>query len=134
MTARGRGKQPNGKGAVAMAVLFVASMASAFAAEAAAASPGCDAPLTTAAMRECAYEEFLVASEAMAQATQGLRERLPPARSSSLLRMQKAWLAYRTEACRFEATAAQGGSLAPVLQWRCAARLTRERAQALADQ
>jgi uncharacterized protein YecT (DUF1311 family) len=45
--------------------------------------------------------------------------------------VQKSWLAYRTQACGFEASLLGSGSARPMVQWQCAARMTRERATEL---
>ena len=60
-----------------------------------------------------------------------LLARLPAQRRPAFARAQKAWVVYRTNTCLFEASAAASGSLAPVLQWHCAARMTRDRAALL---
>ena len=96
-------------------------------------APDCSAPVTTAAMTQCAYDDFLAASADEAAKLKALRSSLPVERRRLFDRSQKAWLAWRTQACSYEASAASGGSLAPVLQWQCTARMTRERTQALSQ-
>ena len=46
--------------------------------------------------------------------------------------MQSAWLGYRTAACRYESGPVNGGSAERFVYWRCAGRMTRERADQLA--
>lgn len=102
-------------------------------AEPAAAPPGvdCAAASTQAEMAQCAHADFLAASAACSARYAALAAILPAAQRSRLQRTQKAWLGYRTAACRFESGAAQGGSVQSQLNRLCAARMTRERAEAL---
>ena len=96
-----------------------------------AASAACAAATTSAEMLVCAEEDFLAATAEQAAPLNRLLAQLPAARRPAFRRAQKAWIGYRTSTCLFEASAAAGGSLAPVLQWRCVARLTRDRAALL---
>lgn len=92
----------------------------------------CAAPLTQADMARCAYEEFLASNSAYAKQNAALSATLTPAQRDRLRKMQKAWLGYRTAACAFESGAAQGGTVQAQINWLCAARMTRERADQLA--
>ncbi len=95
---------------------------------------GCSASATTqAALGECAYEEFLTASAALSAQLQRIESSLPAQRKAGWRRVQKSWLTYRTDACSFESGSSAGGSVQPMLQWHCAARLTRARAAELAQ-
>ena len=85
------------------------------------------AAMTQAAMAECAYEEFLEASAALSAQLVRVESGLSAPRKSAWRRLQKSWLTYRTEACSFESGASAGGSVQPMLQWRCAARFMRAR-------
>ena len=98
---------------------------------ASAGGAACTAALTQADMTRCAHEDFLAASAVYAERHAALATKLPRAQRERLRRMQQAWIGYRTAACTFESGAAQGGSLQAQLNWRCAARLTRERADEL---
>lgn len=91
------------------------------------------AAMTQTALADCAYEEFLEASAAMSAQLRRIELGLPPPRATAWRRLQKSWLTYRTEACSFESGASAGGTVQPMLQWRCAARLTRARAAELAQ-
>lgn len=105
------------------------------AAGAQAASPTDCAALTAQGERtQCVFADFEAASADYAKAYADLRSGLPAAQRKRALRMQKLWLDYRTAACDFEAGALQGGSLQSEIRWRCAARMTRERAAELARQ
>ena len=80
------------------------------------------------ALNECAYQEFLEASAGMSRQLRDLESRLDPAQHSPWRRVQKTWLMFRTEACKFESSALIGGSARPMIQWQCTARMTRQRA------
>ena len=88
----------------------------------------CAAAKTQGEMIQCAFDDFLQASSAYAASQAAFSKRQMPAQRSKLLRTQSAWLKYRTAACEFESSAVEGGSLKPFVNWRCAARMTRERA------
>lgn len=95
--------------------------------------PGdCNRPTTQAQMNACAYEDFLLAQAELAGTQQRLQQGWTSTQRDGLRKVQKAWLQFRTEACAFESSSAAGGSAQPMLQWQCAARMTRERAAALA--
>ncbi len=100
---------------------LVAHVSSAFALD-------CAAPLTQKDMNECAYEGFLDASRDYASSYKTLGDGLSAAQKKQLLRMQKSWMAYRTQACGFESSASQGGSVQAMVKWQCMARMTKQRA------
>ena len=87
----------------------------------------CGDAVTQAALNECAYEEFLEASAAKSLQLKRIESALKPARRSAWRRQQNAWLTFRTEACEFESGALGIGSAKPMVQWQCAARMTRQR-------
>ena len=87
----------------------------------------CADAVTQAALNECAYEEFLEASAALGPRLQLIESAQKPARLSAWRRQQKAWLTFRTEACEFESGALGNGSARPMVQWQCAARMTKQR-------
>ena len=87
----------------------------------------CGDAVTQTALNECAYEEFLEASAATSLQLKRIESALTPARRSAWRRQQKAWLTFRTEACEFESGALGNGSARPMVQWQCAARMTRQR-------
>lgn len=88
----------------------------------------CAAPLTQKDMNECAYEGFLDASRDYASSYKTLGDGLSAAQKKQLLRMQKSWMAYRTQACDFESSASQGGSVQAMVKWQCMTRMTKQRA------
>lgn len=98
-----------------------------------AAEPDCATATTQAAMTTCAHQAFDAASAAYAQRHAELAARLPADQRARLRRMQSAWLAYRTAACRFESGPSNGGSAQGLVYWQCAARLTQTRALELAQ-
>lgn len=87
----------------------------------------CASSVTQAALNECAYEAFLEASAGMSRQLQGIEAALPAPKRSAWRAVQKSWLAYRTTTCQFEAGAVGQGSAKSMVQWQCAARLTKER-------
>ena len=82
---------------------------------------------TQVGMNDCAYEEFLEASAGMSRQLRLIETALTSAQRSQWRRVQKSWLAYRTETCQFEASAVGNGSARPTVQWQCADRMTRQR-------
>lgn len=95
------------------------------------ALPRCADALTQAALNDCAYAEFLDASAELAAQLRRVESRLSPAQRSPWRKVQKAWLGFRTEACRFESAGSGGeadvASAKPMIQWLCSARMTRSR-------
>ena len=91
----------------------------------------CASPVTQADLGRCAYEEFLVATEAYAVSYKTLAESRAQKPRNQLRHTQKAWIHYRTAACDFESSASQGGSVQDMVKWRCATRMTRARTEEL---
>jgi uncharacterized protein YecT (DUF1311 family) len=91
----------------------------------------CGAAATPAERRHCAYEEFLAADRVYAQRYGALQVDLSRAQRDRLRQMQQAWIAYRTAACRFETDPDRVGPARSQLYWRCATRMTLDRAEAL---
>ena len=89
------------------------------------------AAATQSALNACAYEDFLAASGEQAQRLKALDPRLSAAQRTRFRAAQKAWIGWRSAQCDFESGAAAGGSVREFVRWGCAARLTRERTQAL---
>ena len=92
----------------------------------------CASAGTQAALNACAYESFLAASAAMSPHLRQIESALTPPKRTAWRNVQKAWLTFRTQSCQFESNAVEGGSAGPMVQWQCAARMTRERTAALA--
>ena len=92
----------------------------------------CASASTQAALNECAYESTLAASAEMDSRLQQIESALTPPKLTAWRNVQKAWLTFMTQSCQYESSAVQGGSAGPMVQWQCAARMTRERTAALA--
>lgn len=92
----------------------------------------CSDASTQAALTACAYESFLAATAAMSPQLRQIESALTPPKRTAWRNVQKAWMTFRTQSCQFESSAVQGGSAGPMVQWQCAARMTRERTAALA--
>ena len=114
------------------ALLAATSTATASAAAVPADTPrACESAVTQAELNACAHDEFLVANGSYAEHYKRLSDALPTTHRERLRRVQKAWLNYRTAACRFESGPVHGGSVYDLVYWRCAARMTRERSSEL---
>jgi uncharacterized protein YecT (DUF1311 family) len=93
----------------------------------AATAPDCKAATKQADMTACAYEEFLAAHATQAQMTKTLNARLDAAQRKRWDSAQASWVRWRTAQCDFESAGVGSGSARDMLQWRCVARMTRER-------
>ena len=71
----------------------------------------CASATTQADMTGCAQEDFEAASNGYGQRYSELSKPMPSAQRDRLLRMQSAWLKFRTEACRYESGPSSGGSV-----------------------
>ena len=87
----------------------------------------CAAPTTQKLMNDCAYEDFLVANAGYAESNKIVMDKLQGKQRDLFRRAQKSWIAYRTATCAFESSAVQGGSAQGMVNWQCAARMTRAR-------
>lgn len=87
---------------------------------------------TQAALNACSYDQFLDASAGLAAQLREVESRLSPQQRRPWGKVQKAWLGYRFEACKFESMGIGIGSAGPMVQWQCNARLTRLRSEELA--
>lgn len=92
-----------------------------------AAAPDCKAAVKQADMSACAYEEFLDAHGQQVQAIKAFTARLDPAQRKRWDSAQASWVRWRTSQCDFESAGVGSGSAREMLQWRCVARMTRER-------
>lgn len=92
----------------------------------------CASASTQAALNACAYESFLAASIEMGPQLKQIESALTPSRRTAWRNVQKTWLTFRTQSCQFESNAVQRGSAGFMVNWQCAARMTRERTAALA--
>lgn len=117
-----------------LAMAMVLAGPSAWAQKASAnAPPDCNAPTTQKQMNDCAYEEFLAANAGYAEGNQSVSSRLSGKQRDLFRRAQTSWIAYRTATCAFESSAVQGGSAQGMVNWQCAARMTRARVVELTE-
>ena len=87
---------------------------------------------TQAALNACSYDQFLDASAGLATQLREVESRLSLQQRRPWQKVQKAWLGYRAEACKFESTGIGIGSAGPMVRWQCNARLTHLRSEELA--
>ena len=99
----------------------------------AAAQPDCSNAITQADMNQCAAAELATADAALNTAYAELRQQLPKERLDALRKAEQGWIAFRTAQCEFEAGAAAGGSLQPLLRDNCLTELSRQRTRTLQD-
>lgn len=101
----------------------------------------CTAPETQHDMNYCADQFYRMADEDLNLAYKLARsaarqiDEYRPADQPSAERMlkeaQRAWIAFRDQACAAESMLAAGGSMQPTLQYSCLERLTRNRTEDL---
>lgn len=99
------------------------------------ASADCDAPQTQFEMNQCAQEEYERSDKALNLAYQEYRAGLPDSQKALLKQAQLSWIRFRDDACEFEASAVEGGSMQPMVYSQCRSDYTLrrlERIQALA--
>ena len=82
----------------------------------------------------CAEREFKAASEQFKRARAELYEDLEPRSRAKLRAAERLWLKYRKSNCEAEASIYEGGTIQPLIQLLCMARVTRERAAELKAQ
>ncbi len=82
----------------------------------------------------CAEREFKQASAELTRARAELNADLEPRSRVKLRATERAWLKYRQTNCDTEASIYEGGTIQPLIQLRCMARLTRDRAAELRAQ
>jgi uncharacterized protein YecT (DUF1311 family) len=78
-----------------------------------------DAGQTTAGAMQCSDRERLVWASRSAAAVEAVRKKLLPERFEYFDAAEAAWTAYKDAACRYEASAYLGGSLAKVVAADC---------------
>lgn len=82
----------------------------------------------------CAEREFREATEQLRRARAKLYEDMEPRSRVKLRAAERLWLKYRKTNCDAEASIYEGGTIQPLIELRCTARLTRERAAELKAQ
>ncbi len=103
----------------------------------------CGASGIQSELNACAARDYAVADRAMnaqwrvtlarvrARDRENGKDSFGPPTTERLLKSQRAWLAYRDAECALESEEARGGSMQPMLQAGCLARLTEARTEAL---
>jgi uncharacterized protein YecT (DUF1311 family) len=82
----------------------------------------------------CAEREFKAASDQLKRARAELYTDLEPRSRLKLRAAERLWLGYRKSNCDAEASIYEGGTIQPLIELRCMARVTRERAVELKAQ
>ena len=87
----------------------------------------CKDTATTAAMRACENSRYESADQALNAEYARLMRQLSPSRQRRLSEAQRTWVAFRTANADFLASAAEGGSLAPLIKVTALADMTEAR-------
>ena len=87
----------------------------------------CRQAVTTSAMRACEDARYETAQRELNSAYQSLLQHLDNSRKQKLHAAQRAWLQFRDANAEFQASLAQGGTLAPLLKITCMAEMTEAR-------
>lgn len=93
--------------------------------------PNCNNPQTQSEMNACAGIAYRNADRRLNQVYQQLLPKLSGGRRQQLVTAQQAWIRYRDASCNFERSEVEGGSMAPMIQASCLARLTEQRTKDL---
>jgi uncharacterized protein YecT (DUF1311 family) len=123
---------PNAVASLRLMKMLILGAACLLAATGTAHATDCQRASTQAELNVCAHEDFLAAQAEMAAQLQALQSGYSTEQRQRFRRVQRAWLNFRTESCAFESRQGGASSSQPMRQSLCAARLTRERAGALA--
>lgn len=84
-------------------------------------------PGTQSALNACAFQDFENATAAYSKVYRTLSQSVGNQQRQLLRQVQTEWIQYRVKACEFEKSGIKGGSAAPMINWQCQARMTRER-------
>lgn len=82
----------------------------------------------------CARRQYAEATAELERARAGLRADLEPRSRAKMRAAERLWLRYRKTNCDAEASIYEGGTIQPLIELRCMARLTRERTAELKTQ
>lgn len=112
-----------------IALAFVSHTALAPAAAPVKAAPAveCNRAGNQAQLNACAAQDFEAATADYAKAYRTLSQSVGNQRRQLLRQAQTEWIQYRVKACEFESSGVAGGSLAPMVNAQCQARMTRDR-------
>lgn len=91
----------------------------------------CQSAVTQADMNACAARDLAEADAELNKLYVDYRARLNHARQNQIRDVQLAWIKYRDLSCRFQSSAAAGGSAANYVLSSCRAEKTRTRVQEL---
>lgn len=83
------------------------------------------------AMNASAARDARAADDALNAQYRTTTARLSPGSRALLRDAQRSWLTFRDKQCRYESSAVQGGSAAPMVQSGCLKRLTQDRTRQL---
>ncbi len=87
----------------------------------------CKSDGNQAQLNACAAQDFEAATAEYAKAYRTLSQSVGNQRRQLLRQAQTEWIQYRVKACEFERSGVAGGSVAPMVDAQCQARMTRER-------
>lgn len=93
--------------------------------------PNCNNPQTQSEMNACAGIAYRNADRRLNQLYQQLLPNLSASRRQQLVTAQQAWIRFRDASCTFERSGFEGGSMAPMVQANCLARVTEQRVKDL---
>lgn len=97
----------------------------------AADAAGCNNATTTAAMQDCESARYTQANQKLNAVYARLMKTLNPSRREKLRLAELAWIQFRDKNAAFMATAAEGGTLAPLIQLTTSTDMTAARAAEL---
>ncbi|HSX79649.1 MAG TPA: lysozyme inhibitor LprI family protein [Candidatus Saccharimonadia bacterium] len=83
--------------------------------------------MTTAEMRECLNQRYKQADAALNQLYQQLLSQLSKTRQIKLREAQQAWVLFRDKSAAFMASAAEGGTMQPLLSLAALTSMTEKR-------
>lgn len=116
-----------------IALAFASHVALALATAPGKAAPAvaCNPAGNQAQLNACAAQDFEAATAEYAKAYRTLSQSVGNQRRQLLRQAQTEWIQYRVKACEFESSGVAGGSLAPMVNAQCQARMTRARTSEL---
>ena len=97
------------------------------------ANDPCSEAVTTVEMRECLNQRYYKADGALNHVYQQLMSRLSHTRQTKLREAQRVWVRFRDKHAAFAASAAEGGTMAPLIALSVLASMTEKRVAELTD-
>lgn len=86
-----------------------------------------DNAATTAAMHQCANQEFEFYDKKLNQIYQTLQSKVGSENKAALTEAQRAWVAFRDKECQFSSQQNAGGTIQPINLLGCYTNLTQKR-------